>query len=86
MDDLGNGEMLTNRDVNKCVEHFWDLLFQFMKHGTNTLHVAIYIFVQCGHIALAKCGHRLKVYVSSLKSTRYVANELNKYEARVPYS
>ena len=28
--------------VNK--EHFWNLLFQLMKHGTNTLHVA-FIFV-----------------------------------------
>ena len=22
------------------MEHFWDCLFQLMKHGTNTLHVA----------------------------------------------
>ena len=22
------------------MEHFWDLLFQLMKHGTNTLYVA----------------------------------------------
>jgi hypothetical protein len=47
------GEMLTDRDVNRdlCttfernklfvhMEHFWDLLFQLMKHGTNTSHVA----------------------------------------------
>ena len=28
-----------------CMEHFWDLLFQLMKHGTNTLHVAfIFLF------------------------------------------
>jgi hypothetical protein len=27
------------------MEHFWDLLFQLMKYGTNT-HVAFYIFVQ----------------------------------------
>jgi hypothetical protein len=26
------------------MEHFWDFLFQLMKHGTNTLHVA-YIFL-----------------------------------------
>ena len=27
------------------MEHFWDLLFQLMKHGTNTLHVAfIFLF------------------------------------------
>ena len=26
------------------MEHFWDLLFQLMKHGTNTLHVAV-VFV-----------------------------------------
>ena len=30
-----------------CTKHFWDFLFQLMKHGTNALHVAIYIFVQC---------------------------------------
>jgi hypothetical protein len=29
------------------MQHFWDPLFQLMKHGTNTLHVAFYIFVQC---------------------------------------
>jgi hypothetical protein len=23
------------------MEHFWDLLFQLMKHGINTLHVAL---------------------------------------------
>jgi hypothetical protein len=27
-----------------CMEHFWDILFQLMKHGTNTLHVA-FIFL-----------------------------------------
>jgi hypothetical protein len=27
-----------------CMELFWDLLFQLMKHGTNTLHVA-FIFL-----------------------------------------
>ena len=27
------------------MEHFWDLLFQLMKHGTNTLHVAfVFLF------------------------------------------
>ena len=27
------------------MEHFWDLLFQLVKHGTNTLHVAfIFLF------------------------------------------
>ena len=57
MDYLGKGQILTNRDVNKFVhnifeknvfcsmENFWDLLFQFMKHGTNTLHAAfIFLF------------------------------------------
>jgi hypothetical protein len=46
----GKGCMLTNGDVNKLVqefernklfvhlEHYWDLLFNLMKHGTNTLH------------------------------------------------
>jgi hypothetical protein len=28
------------------MEHFWDLLFQLMKHGTNTLHVEL-IFLIC---------------------------------------
>ena len=51
MDYLGKGEMLTNRDVNKFVPKIWEkehslnLLFQLMKHETNTLHV--YIFVLC---------------------------------------
>ena len=27
------------------MKHFWDLLFQLMKHGSNTLH-CVYIFVQ----------------------------------------
>ena len=27
------------------LEHFWDLLFRLMKHGTKTLHVAfIFLF------------------------------------------
>jgi hypothetical protein len=51
-------DMLTNRDVKKFVHKiiaksafcaygtFWDLLFQLMKHGTNTLHVAfILLFI-----------------------------------------
>ena len=57
MDYLGKAEMLTNLDENKFVhnirekpfvhiEHFWDLLFQFMKHGTNTLHVVFIYFFQ----------------------------------------
>ena len=57
MDYLGEGEMLTNRNVNKFVhkmyeklyvvrmKQFWDLLFQLMKHGTNTLNAAfIFLF------------------------------------------
>jgi hypothetical protein len=55
MDYLGKGEMLTNRNVNKIsqnlreirflpMEHFCNLLFQLMKHGTNTLHVAFLFF------------------------------------------
>jgi hypothetical protein len=28
------------------MEHFWDLLFQLMKHGTNTLHVVFIFFVR----------------------------------------
>jgi hypothetical protein len=57
MDYLGKGEMLANRDVIKFLhnivqkyafvhlEHFWDLLRNLMKHGTNILHVAfIFLF------------------------------------------
>ena len=57
MDYIGKGEMFTNRDVkifvhnierNKLfvhMEHFRDVLFQFMKHGTNTSHAAfIFLF------------------------------------------
>ena len=57
MDYLDKGEMLTNRDVKQicaqnernmlfvCMEDVWDLLFQLMKHATNTLHVAfIFLF------------------------------------------
>lgn len=57
MDYLDKGEMLTNRDVNKCVHKMREisvlclctfsgiLLFQFMKHGTNTLDVEfIFLF------------------------------------------
>ena len=48
--------LLTGIYINLCtkfgrnklfmhMKHFWDLLFQFMKHGTNTLHVAfIFLF------------------------------------------
>ena len=43
------------------MEHFWDLLFQLMKHGTNTLHVAfIFLFhierVQAGAVSLPLMG------------------------------
>ena len=56
MDYLVKGEMLTNRVVNKfahnlreisflCIwDLFCDLLFQLMKHATNTLNVA---FIFC---------------------------------------
>ena len=30
------------------MEYFWDLLFQLMKHGTNTLHVG-FIFLSSVH-------------------------------------
>jgi hypothetical protein len=40
--------MCTEFERNKislvCIEHFWDLLFQLMKHGTNTLQV-VFIFL-----------------------------------------
>jgi uncharacterized protein YjfI (DUF2170 family) len=67
MDYLGKREMLTNRDVNKFVhnmrnkllvhmEHFGDLLFQPMKHGTNTLHVAfIFLFSVFEGSAIRNC-------------------------------
>ena len=29
------------------MEHFWDVLFQLMKHRTNTLHVGFIFVVQC---------------------------------------
>ena len=58
MDYLGKGEMLSNRDVNKFVPRIlekypflcvWKIsgvfLFQRMKHGANTLHIAFDIFV-----------------------------------------
>ena len=44
--------MLTNKDVNKFVqkqlhmENVWDLLFQLMNYGSNTLHVAFLFFYQ----------------------------------------
>ena len=34
------------------IEHFWDLLFWLMKHGTNTLHVAFYVSVYIGQIII----------------------------------
>jgi hypothetical protein len=30
-----------------CMEHFCDVLFQLMKHGTNTLYGMFNIVVQC---------------------------------------
>ena len=39
--------LFTKFERNKlfvCIEHFWDLLFQLMKHRINTLHVA---FIFC---------------------------------------
>ena len=51
MDYLVKGEMLKNRDVNNerntlfvRMETVWDLLFQLMEHGTNTLHVEFIFF------------------------------------------
>ena len=48
----------------------WDLLFQLMKHGTNTLHVAFYIFVQCSsspllspYLSLVVCPPNPSVFV-----------------------
>ena len=51
---IGKREMLTNKECKYVefenifvqVQHFWDLLFQLMKHGTNTT-CCVYIFVQC---------------------------------------
>ena len=63
-------EILSNRDVNTFVhnifvhmDNFWDLLFQLMKHGTNTLNVAfIFLFsVSVNHKGLfagyGECTH-----------------------------
>jgi hypothetical protein len=61
-DYLGKGEMLTSRDeTNLCtklersklfvsIEHFWDLLFKLMKHGTDTLHVAFLFLYSMDYI------------------------------------
>ena len=54
MDCIGKLEILTNSTVNKFernklfvhMDNFWDVLFQLMKHGTNTLHVGFIFFVQ----------------------------------------
>ena len=71
MDYLDKGEMVTNRDVNKCMhiwekytfvrmEHFCNLLFRLIKHWTNTsccvLFFSRYIFTL--HL-LAVCGNVL---------------------------
>ena len=36
------------------MEHFWDLLFQLMKHGTNTT-CCVYIFVLCISLVAMYC-------------------------------
>ena len=43
------------------VEHFWDLLFQLMKHGTNTLHVACIYFFQNSLLALINIPIKMNI-------------------------
>ena len=52
MDYLGKGEMLkTTFERNKLfvnMEHFWDLLFQLMRHGTKTFVIFIFLYSVVG--------------------------------------
>jgi hypothetical protein len=43
-----------------CMEHFWDLLFQLIKDGTNTLHVA-FIFLFSIFSSLMDLVHRYRL-------------------------
>ena len=73
MDYLFKGEMLTNRDILYSIEyernmlfvhmkHFWDLLFQVMKHGTNTLHVEFIVLFSIAVIGREFWNSFLLVY------------------------
>ena len=66
MDYLGKGEMLTNRDVNTFVPKIGEIrllrlcnisgiLFQMMKHGINTLHVAFLFLYSVIQYIVKKC-------------------------------
>ena len=82
--------MLTNRDVNTFVhkigeknklfvhtEHFWDLLFQLMKHGINTS--CVFIFVQ--YLKTAK-----KLTLSCIQSVMFGTNPTNHWVPLVLFS
>lgn len=43
------------------MENVWDLLFQIMKHGTNTLHI-VCIFVQCSYVYCHNSTNRTTRY------------------------
>ena len=81
MDYLGKGEMLTNMGVNQFVhtfernklfvhvENFWDLLFQLMKHGTDTLHVEItFLFSVHTHSLSQLFTPCIKMYNNAIRS------------------
>jgi hypothetical protein len=48
------------------MEHFWDLLFQLMKHETNTVHVAFILLFSNSNV----CLYELVLYITT-KRYRY---------------
>ena len=47
----------SERSNSLCIEHFWDLLCQLMKHGTSTLHI---MFIYLFSVDSERVGERLK--------------------------
>ena len=43
------------------MEHFWDLLLQLMKHGTNPLHVVFLYLFNIHHYTVQEFGGKRKM-------------------------
>ena len=51
------------------MDNFWDLLFQLMKHGTNTLHVAFIFLFSVGIVGSRQGHYRLQLVINHLLNT-----------------
>ena len=66
------------------MEHFWDFLFQLMKHETNILHVAFIFLLSVSRLSLLSLRNTVEILCSLSPSVCQVALEMTGLSAVFP--